>query len=220
MIEHLIRRTGREWTFPRSGGFAGNTLAWAPQIRSGDVVRWVYGAAGRSLIHERDIAAVGVRVVTEDGHAGAKYVLTGPQTLTQIEQVHTIGAAVGRPLRFGRRHHPAPRPHLLPMGHRPRQRLPLTTAARTAHRSGRPSFRPSYGRAEMILLGLLLAASTFLFLEVVGEQASDPSPIGRRECHRMGRGWLIWALSSAPSRTASAVTYRNSRAAAGAARTP
>lgn len=72
MIEHLIRRTGREWTFLRSGGFAGNTLAWAPQIRSGDVVRWVYGAAGRSLIHERDIAAIGVYVLTEDGHAGAK----------------------------------------------------------------------------------------------------------------------------------------------------
>jgi uncharacterized protein YbjT (DUF2867 family) len=49
---------------------------------------------------QREIAAVGVRVLTEDGHPGAKYVLTSSQTLTQIDQVHTIGAAIGRPLRF------------------------------------------------------------------------------------------------------------------------
>ena len=52
------------------------------------------------VLAQRDIAAVGVRVLTEDGHAGAEYVLTGSQTLTQIDQVHTPGAAIGRPLRF------------------------------------------------------------------------------------------------------------------------
>jgi uncharacterized protein YbjT (DUF2867 family) len=51
-------------------------------------------------IHERDIAAVAVRALCEDGHAGAKYILTGPQSLTQRDQVHTIGDAIGRPLRF------------------------------------------------------------------------------------------------------------------------
>jgi uncharacterized protein YbjT (DUF2867 family) len=49
------------------------------------VVRWIYGAARRALIHERDIAAVGVLALTEDGHTGAKHVLTGPQAVTQIE---------------------------------------------------------------------------------------------------------------------------------------
>ncbi|MBC6457116.1 NAD(P)H-binding protein [Actinomadura sp. HBU206391] len=99
-IERLIERSGMEWTFLRPGGFATNTLAWAPQIRAGGVVRWIHGKAGRSLIHERDIAAVAARVLTEDGHATKKYELTGPETLTQIEQVHAIGTAIGRPLRF------------------------------------------------------------------------------------------------------------------------
>jgi uncharacterized protein YbjT (DUF2867 family) len=99
-IERLIERSGLEWTFLRPGGFAANTLMWAPQIRAEGVVRWVHGAAGRSLIHERDIAAVGARTLTGDGHGGTKYELTGPQTLTQAEQVHTIGEAIGRPLRF------------------------------------------------------------------------------------------------------------------------
>jgi uncharacterized protein YbjT (DUF2867 family) len=35
----------------------------------------------------------------EEGHAGAEYVVTGPQSLTQAEQVQTIGRAIGRPLR-------------------------------------------------------------------------------------------------------------------------
>src|SRR5262249_57788490 len=73
---------------------------WAPQIRAGDVVRWPYAAAPTAPIHERDIAAVAVRALVEDGHDGAEYVLTGPQSLTQCEQVATIGDVIGRPLRF------------------------------------------------------------------------------------------------------------------------
>jgi uncharacterized protein YbjT (DUF2867 family) len=33
-IEHVIERSGLEWTFLRPGGFATNTLWWAPQIRA------------------------------------------------------------------------------------------------------------------------------------------------------------------------------------------
>jgi len=99
-VERLIERSGAQWTFLRAGGFAANTLGWAAQIRTDGVVRQPYGQAARSLIHEADIAAVAVRALTGDKHAGATYVLTGPQVLTQAEQVRTIGEAVGRPLRW------------------------------------------------------------------------------------------------------------------------
>jgi uncharacterized protein YbjT (DUF2867 family) len=99
-IERLIEQSGLEWTFLRPGGFATNTLWWAPQIRADGVVRWAYAACARASIHERDIAAVAVRVLTGDGHGAAKYLLTGPQTLTQVEQVQIIGEVIGRPLRF------------------------------------------------------------------------------------------------------------------------
>jgi uncharacterized protein YbjT (DUF2867 family) len=62
-VEQAIRQSGAEWTFLRAGGFATNTLAWAEQIRSRGAVRWPYGQAARSLIHERDIAAVAVRAL-------------------------------------------------------------------------------------------------------------------------------------------------------------
>ncbi|MEV4186580.1 NAD(P)H-binding protein [Streptosporangium canum] len=99
-VERLIERSGLEWTFLRAGGFATNALAWAPEIRDGGVVRAPFGAATRSLIHERDIAAVAVRVLTGDGHGGAKHHLTGPELLSTVEQVRAVGEAAGRPARF------------------------------------------------------------------------------------------------------------------------
>lgn len=41
-----------------------------------------------------------MRVLCEDGHAGAEYVLTGPQSLSQFEQLSTIASAIGRSLRI------------------------------------------------------------------------------------------------------------------------
>lgn len=100
-IERLIETSGLQWTFLRPGMFAANALRWwAPQIRAGDVVRWPYAAAPTAPIHERDIAAVAVRALCEEGHAGAEYVLTGPESLSQVEQVYTIGSVIGRSLRI------------------------------------------------------------------------------------------------------------------------
>jgi uncharacterized protein YbjT (DUF2867 family) len=98
-VEQLVERSGLRWTFLRAGGFAKNTLGWADQIRAGDVVHIPYPEAGRSLIHERDIADVAVRALLDDRHDGRTYVLTGPETLTQREQVRVIGEVLGRPLR-------------------------------------------------------------------------------------------------------------------------
>ena len=100
-IERLIETSGLQWTFLRPGMFAANSLSWwAPQIRVGDVVRWPHLAAPTAPIDERDIAAVAVRALCEDGHAGAEYVLTGPESLSQFEQVSTIGRVIGRSLRI------------------------------------------------------------------------------------------------------------------------
>jgi uncharacterized protein YbjT (DUF2867 family) len=100
-IERLIVTSGLQWTFLRPGMFAANALGWwAPQIRASDVVRWPYLGVPTAPIDERDIAAVAVRALCEDGHTGAEYVLTGPQSLSQFEQVSTIGRVIGRSLRI------------------------------------------------------------------------------------------------------------------------
>jgi uncharacterized protein YbjT (DUF2867 family) len=100
-IERLIETSGLQWTFLRPGMFAANARRWwAPQIRAGDVVRWPYLSVPTAPIDEHDIAAVAVRALCEDGHVGAEYVLTGPQSLSQFDQVATIGRVLGRSLRI------------------------------------------------------------------------------------------------------------------------
>ena len=98
--ERAVERSAAEWVLLRPTGFAANTLMWADQIRDSGVVRWPYGGAARSLINERDVAAVAVTALTEDGLAGAGHVVTGPEALTQMQQVEAIGDAIGRQLRW------------------------------------------------------------------------------------------------------------------------
>ncbi|WP_328604545.1 NAD(P)H-binding protein [Amycolatopsis sp. NBC_00345] len=100
VVEDAIRASGTRWTFLRPGGFATNTLGWAPQIRGSDVLEGAYGDQAQPLIHEADIAAVAVRALTEDGHDGARHLLSGPAPISQADQVAAIGAALGRPLRW------------------------------------------------------------------------------------------------------------------------
>jgi uncharacterized protein YbjT (DUF2867 family) len=100
-VERLIGTAGVESTILRPGMFASNArLWWASAIRAGDVVRWPYGAAETAPIDERDIAAVAARSLCEDGHAGGDYVLTGPESLSQADQVSIIGDVIGRRIRF------------------------------------------------------------------------------------------------------------------------
>ncbi len=98
-IERLIEASGIEWTFLRPGMFASNALNfWGQQIRSGDAVRWPFLSVPTAPVDARDIAAVAVRALCEGGHAGAEYVLTGPESLSQLEQVVTVGRALNRTL--------------------------------------------------------------------------------------------------------------------------
>jgi uncharacterized protein YbjT (DUF2867 family) len=99
-VEQAVRRSGLDPTFVRPGGFATNTLSWAPSVRAEGVVRAPYPGAAMNPIHEADIAAVATAALLEDGHVGAAYELTGPASITQAEQVRAIAAATGREVRF------------------------------------------------------------------------------------------------------------------------
>ena len=96
--------------------FVANALRWwAPTIRTGSAVRWPYAEAPTAPIHEGDIAAVAVRALCEGGHSGKDYVLTGPESLSQLEQVGIIGEAIGRPLQYEEISPEGARRELLPL---------------------------------------------------------------------------------------------------------
>jgi uncharacterized protein YbjT (DUF2867 family) len=99
-VEDAVKAAGADWTILRCGGFATNTLTWAASVRAEGVVRFPYGQAALAPIAEQDIAAAATRVLLDPGHAGQTYVLTGAESLTQLQQAEAIGKAIGRPVRF------------------------------------------------------------------------------------------------------------------------
>ncbi len=97
--ENIVENSGLEWTHVRPGMFMANLLDWSDGIRAG-VVREPYAQARQAPVHEVDIAAVVTTALLEDGHIGRIYPLTGPQLLDKVEQAGTIGAALGKTVRF------------------------------------------------------------------------------------------------------------------------
>jgi uncharacterized protein YbjT (DUF2867 family) len=83
-VEQYAVESGLEWVSLRPTLFATNFAGmWSAQIRAGDVVSGPYATASNAPIVERDIAAVAAKTF-----------------LTDAELVETIGAILGRPLRY------------------------------------------------------------------------------------------------------------------------
>ena len=100
-LERMIAEAGLESTIIRPGMFASNALLWwAGAIRDDGIVRWPYGGAETAPVDDRDVAAVVARTLYDDGHTGGDHVLTGPESISQAEQVRIIGDVVGRRIEF------------------------------------------------------------------------------------------------------------------------
>jgi uncharacterized protein YbjT (DUF2867 family) len=94
--EEIIRASGIPATFLRPGGFMTNALEWAPTIRAGGYVVDATGPGRHALIDPADIADVAALALTEDGHEGEAYLLSGGEPLTVAEQVAVIAKEIGR----------------------------------------------------------------------------------------------------------------------------
>jgi uncharacterized protein YbjT (DUF2867 family) len=97
LAEQAVRRYAKHWTFLRPGAFSSNAaLKWSASIRERGVAELMFADEPEAPIDPLDIAEVAVRVLTESGHSGHAYTLTGPESLLQAEQVRVIGEVTGR----------------------------------------------------------------------------------------------------------------------------
>ncbi|NRQ33350.1 NmrA family NAD(P)-binding protein [Nonomuraea sp. NN258] len=99
-VEAALAAGDLPWTLLRPVEFMANALDLAESIRADGVVRTFDLGRPSAMVHEADIAAVAAVALTQDGHGGMTYALTGPQALTLEQKLATIGAAVGREVRF------------------------------------------------------------------------------------------------------------------------
>ncbi|MFT4165695.1 MAG: NAD(P)H-binding protein [Microlunatus sp.] len=99
-IEAAVTGSGVSWTILRPGTFATNLLSWAQPIRYAGGVTGPYPTSAQAPIHEADVAAAAAVVLTQPGHEGRIYPMTGPEALSRTDQLAAIGAAIGRDLTF------------------------------------------------------------------------------------------------------------------------
>jgi uncharacterized protein YbjT (DUF2867 family) len=97
--EQVLRESGLGVTCLRPNSFASNALWWRDSIRAGKVV-YPTGDGRLGVIDPEDIARVAVVTLTQDGHVGKGYFLTGPEGLTSREQVEIIAEVTGRSIDF------------------------------------------------------------------------------------------------------------------------
>ncbi|MER7408351.1 NAD(P)H-binding protein [Streptomyces sp. NPDC000070] len=95
-VERLLKGSGMAWTILRPTQFASNALWWAASIREHRTVRVPYADIGLPTIHPADIASVARVALTESGHQGRTYALTGPARVTARQQVEAIAVALER----------------------------------------------------------------------------------------------------------------------------
>ncbi|GGV80014.1 NmrA family transcriptional regulator [Streptomyces griseoloalbus] len=95
-VERLLQGSGMSWTILRPTQFASNALWWAESIREHRSIRVPYADIGLPAVHPADIAAVARAALSEPGHGGRTYALTGPARITPRQQAQAIGAALGR----------------------------------------------------------------------------------------------------------------------------
>lgn len=99
-VERHVRKLGIASTFLRPNLFFQGLLAFAGTISSQGRLFAPIGDARVSAVDVRDIAAVAAVTLTETGHEGAAYTLTGPAGLTHAEMAAALSGALGREVSF------------------------------------------------------------------------------------------------------------------------
>lgn len=99
-VEKHIEGLGLDWTHLRPNLFMQHFLNHAASIKAEGVFHAPLDGARVSVIDTRDIGAVAAAALTEPGHAGRAYELTGPEAPTYAEIAALFSRRLGRPIRY------------------------------------------------------------------------------------------------------------------------
>ncbi len=99
--EQIIEASGIAWTFLRPGMFMSNVIEWwAGSIKQQGAVYFPGGKGRVAPVDPYDVAAVATVALTQPGHDGQAYDLTGPEVLAIGEMVQIIGRVLGKRLKY------------------------------------------------------------------------------------------------------------------------
>ena len=98
--EKALLASGLKWTLLRPGSFMSNTLFWLPTLKSQGAFYDSQGEGKYAPIDPADIGAVAVKALTEKGHEGKAYPMTGPASFTLTQQAAMLSKAIGKPVKY------------------------------------------------------------------------------------------------------------------------
>ena len=99
--EDYIKSSGVAYTFLRPNGFMQNFVTYnGATINTQNAFYGSQGDGEVSHIDLRDIAAVAVKTLTEDGHEGKAYTLTGPEALSNARVAEILSEDTGREIKY------------------------------------------------------------------------------------------------------------------------
>ncbi len=99
MGEEVVRASGIPFTIVRSAWFAQNfSEGYLRDPILGGVLPMPGGDIAEPIIDIDDIADVVVAALTEDGHLGERYEVTGPRLMTFAEMAEVLSTTLGRPI--------------------------------------------------------------------------------------------------------------------------
>ncbi|MCW4457165.1 SDR family oxidoreductase [Microbacterium sp. MPKO10] len=99
-VEHHVRELGIDSTVLRPNLYMQGLLPFAANAARTGALAAPIENARVSAIDTRDIAEVAAAVLTESGHAGATYTLTGPRAVTHAEIAAALSQATGLGISF------------------------------------------------------------------------------------------------------------------------
>lgn len=99
-VEDAIIWSGLGYTILRPNLYMQGLLGFSETIKKKGAFFAAAGDAAVSIVDVRDIAAVAAAALTESGHDGKTYTITGPQALTHQELAERLSEATGREIKF------------------------------------------------------------------------------------------------------------------------
>lgn len=99
-VERMLEDSAIPFTFLRPHSFMQNTLAFAPTIKAQGVFYAPMGEGRIGHVDARDIARVAAKALTEPGHEGKSYTLTGPEALSYTEVAEKLSDAIGKEVKY------------------------------------------------------------------------------------------------------------------------
>ncbi|CAB4941103.1 unannotated protein [freshwater metagenome] len=115
--EKVLRESGiPEWTVLQNGPYSEFLIPRAMLAAATGELASNAGDGRTAPVTHADCAAVAAAVLTDDGHAGKTYVVTGPQLYTQAELAELFADVTGKPIKHVEYSDDDMTPHMLHVG--------------------------------------------------------------------------------------------------------